>query len=278
MSEDLDEGNTLDIPDEPPIVYNEDDFDEEAIFEPEIEIEEGPSELSGQLSNKSEIQDQESSQEGHDPLKIIECKCCSMFFPTNMFYSEHLKEYHHEEYDKCYICNRKFPCRSYLSDHLEKFHRNEPKHSGSVCDICGKIFKSRFFCRFHLKTDHPEQKDFKCQLCDKSYTLKGNLQKHVQIAHEKIRKFKCDYCGKTFGQKIVLQNHIKCKHGDKETWKDLKCQLCDKTYTLKGNLEKHIRIAHDKILPFRCDLCGRSFGQKIGLKRHMKLIHGHGDK
>ncbi len=51
-----------------------------------------------------------------------------------------------------------------------------------------------------------------CDVCEKLFLSKWDLRRHIQTVHEKRRNEKCFICQKTFGQKGTLNRHIRYIH------------------------------------------------------------------
>ncbi|XP_053397814.1 zinc finger protein 629-like isoform X2 [Mercenaria mercenaria] len=113
----------------------------------------------------------------------------------------------------CEICGKRFTTLRSVKHHMSVVHETDE----SVCDICGKVCKSKF-------------------------ALRGHKLRHS----EKNRKFVCDECGKGFFTSTILKQHKRCHTKEKP----FKCPLCEYTCSVPGNIIKHARNVHkQQVLP-----------------------------
>ena len=141
------------------------------------------------------------------------------------------------------------------------------------CDVCGKIYYSRYHYHNHLKQyDYTQEevslsiKDiecFKCVFCLKKFNGLIGLIEHLQTSHIKNR-FKC--CNTIFGNIDLLKNHINRNHD-----KEFKCDVCEKTFSKRHEREHHIDSAHRKIS--RCQICSNKFDSAKNLQIHLHFVH-----
>ena len=59
------------------------------------------------------------------------------------------------------------------------------------------------------KTENKQIQDpqYVCDICGKMYKSKSNLETHIRI-HDGTSLFNCEFCGKLFTQKISLKRHL----------------------------------------------------------------------
>ena len=101
------------------------------------------------------------------------------------------------------------------------------------CDVCGKIYYSRYHYHNHLKQyDYTLEevslsiKDIECIKCDfclKNFNTLTRLIEHLHTSHIKD-KFKC--CDTIFGNIDLLKNHINRNHD-----KEFKFDVCEKKFS-----------------------------------------------
>ena len=93
----------------------------------------------------------------------------------------------------------------------EEVERNVPREVVQefvfVCEVCGKVCKSKAGLTIHRKRMHEEsnlKKLFKCDACDKSFKQEANLRNHVKVCtggEVEGERVNCDACGKDFKKK-----------------------------------------------------------------------------
>ncbi|KAK7070459.1 hypothetical protein SK128_002723 [Halocaridina rubra] len=113
------------------------------------------------------------------------------------------------------------------------------------CDLCGLVFSSEHFLKFHKDIIH-SRKDFfdvTCKLCK-----------------EKFKDFE------------AYRNHVRESHSDRRYI----CDQCPKTFKMKGSLLVHTRMFHDPSSPGTCQLCKKTFTTKARKELHEKRYHGVG--
>ena len=141
------------------------------------------------------------------------------------------------------------------------------------CDVCGKIYYSRYHYHNHLKQyDYTSVevslsiKDIeciKCEFCLRKFNGLTGLIEHLQTSHIN-NKFKC--CDTIFGNIDLLKNHINRNHD-----KEFKCDFYEKTFSKKHKREHHIDSAHREIS--RCQICGNIFDSEKNLQIHLQIFH-----
>ena len=102
--------------------------------------------------------------------------------------------------------------------------RKEPKQfndsgSGSivmssVCEHCGKFFRTRKLYLMHVYQVHlvkSIEKSFKCKKCPKSFQQNYLLSKHNNVVHSDFL-YQCNKCTSTFKSKQSLKRHYRMKH------------------------------------------------------------------
>lgn len=86
----------------------------------------------------------------------------------------------------------------------------------SVCELCGKCFRTRKLYLMHVYQSHTIksiEKSFKCKKCPKSFQQNYLLSKHINVIHSDFI-FQCNKCTSTFKSKQSLQRHYRMKHKD----------------------------------------------------------------
>lgn len=122
-----------------------------------------------------------------------------------------------------------------------------------ICEICGKVFKSRKMFGLHIQKNH-EIYDF------------PNKPKHQYIDTD--RNHECDTCGKSFKKSGHLKVHTRLH----TAVKPFKCDVCLQAFTSKCDLTRHIRI-HTGETPYQCHICEMEFSLRRQYNCHMKKEH-----
>ncbi|XP_048003209.1 zinc finger protein 808-like isoform X2 [Leguminivora glycinivorella] len=173
----------------------------------------------------------------------------------------------------CAICNTSY--QSFVA-----LHRHMSVHfARSVCDQCGKGFKSKTALNAHRLTH--ESGVFTCKECDKTYPFLSRLRSHTATMHKLKRIYRCRICNENFPNYRVRLIHLSQVHGHKMP--EFPCPSCNKVFNIRTFLTKHIKRSHlqkmshlkrDKI--HACTLCDMKFSTKAYLRNH--LVKHNGEK
>ena len=88
----------------------------------------------------------------------------------------------------------------------------EEKSELSLCQECGKAFKSEVYLKNHVYYNHIHRElKYKCSYCDKMFGLKCSRKKHEERKH-KPKSFECKFCDKKFTRKWVKERHERSVH------------------------------------------------------------------
>ena len=188
---------------------------------------------------------------------------------------------------KCDLCDFKSILKSRMRSHKSQAH----KEASSMCDSCGKGFKSVSALHNHVRICNSTptfesqigiQGEFVCDKCGKSCTNSTSLQNHMRTIHgstsvvngTESREYVCDKCGKDFLTKSHLSMHIYQKHSQKF----FICTLCERIFSTRSKVAEHIISDHDKnglrSCIFCCDKCDNSFETSSALDLHLQNDHG----
>ncbi|XP_055086157.1 zinc finger and BTB domain-containing protein 24-like [Periophthalmus magnuspinnatus] len=107
---------------------------------------------------------------------------------------------------------------------------------GVVCDVCGKVLKTKSSLSRHALV-HSGKQPHSCRFCPLRFNRKDNLRHHLRIMHPngpaprvKLRPppitWLCHTCGKTFTHRSRLKTHEQIHTGIKPC----QCPLCPKAY------------------------------------------------
>ncbi|ENN81864.1 hypothetical protein D910_03046 [Dendroctonus ponderosae] len=192
------------------------------------------------------------------PLKMI-CSICQMHFTNKIHYKNHMSTHQHSV---CPICNKQVK-KGYFKKHLA-LH----EHAPVMCELCGISCENPARLKLHTKYYHQTNVSV-CEDCGRSFRTNTKLFYHQRKDHIKERNYKCEMCGKCFFSKGYMAKHISMKH---MKMRPHICEYCGKGYSGKHALRTHLR-QHTNETPYRCEFCGKSFRQRVSLRGHLKTAH-----
>lgn len=146
--------------------------------------------------------------------------------------------------------------------------KRQRKKKTYMCDVCGKVFKSKYNQDVH-RTTHTNDYPISCDICQRPFKYKELLTRHMAV-HTGARRQQCEFCDRTFSSKLGLKNHILITHEGKTLYS---CEICGKTFASNGNLRNHNRI-HLETRPYICNYCGRGFNSQCNLNEHLNIHTG----
>ncbi|KAK7022867.1 hypothetical protein SK128_022581, partial [Halocaridina rubra] len=112
------------------------------------------------------------------------------------------------ELHTCDKCNYKSYSYSKLMNIHYKIHSDERP---SICDICGKGFKTPKQLRSHKSVHLRKQSSttIRCDKCQRTFSDKRMLRNHLDSVHNKVKPFLCNYCGYSTASKSTLKMHMR---------------------------------------------------------------------
>lgn len=136
------------------------------------------------------------------------------------------------------------------------------------CDICCKIFYSKYGFTRHLKRLHSDcaNKNASDKQTDKSNNICTKEKKNIS---KSLKTYKCIQCPKTFKTSGELKAHLNSHNSAKP----FICEVCGRAYRNKSALDVHVGM-HNGVYPFMCVYCKKSFTQKGALQRHLHIHTG----
>lgn len=84
-----------------------------------------------------------------------------------------------------------------------------------MTDCNAKTFTQLSELKFHIRSKHTGERDFKCTKCDKSFITKQHLKQHFERNHytqPRERNHVCQICGNGFYTRPLLTKHIRLVH------------------------------------------------------------------
>ncbi|VEN35919.1 unnamed protein product [Callosobruchus maculatus] len=230
--------------------------------------------------------------------KLNNCPHCDEAFERKTALDNHILKKHKDfsesvsrQIHECTHCPFKTTIRRYLDRHQLKHPETAANFSFSVCEHCGKSYKSKTMLDDHIIRKHPSflasttSKIHACSNCDYKTTLmhfyKLHLLKHPETACD-YDYSRCPHCDKEFVRKMSLDDHIVKNHPSfisSVTCTIHKCTQCSfKTvvrHKLTKHMEQHPEIAGNRVIN-KCIHCDKIVEQNdhisnnhpIGSKMH----------
>ena len=167
---------------------------------------------------------------------------------------------------QCSFCDASFTQNIRLLQH-EVEHEPEVTHQ---CTMCDKVFKQRFACELHIRTNHDGSApriltNFHCKVCDKSFPDESECTDHMKNCRDKNEEiYDCAECGAVFSHQSWLDEHkgIHAKN------RDFQCEMCNKIFVTEDNLQHHAQREHNTSI--QCDKGDKSFIRKTSLVLHKR--------
>ncbi|TRY75606.1 hypothetical protein TCAL_12570, partial [Tigriopus californicus] len=267
---------------------------------------------------ESEVYLKRHQKNRHDILKITcpRLNCSEVFVKGSAKMKKHLKNYHSPEHEallelykfSCPECGKKLRTKSHLSSHVRNKHN--PSKEMVDCPFCDHQLPLQRRCdlyRYHIKQNHPEQKeeiarhenrlqkwkeDFKlrarvqCFLCQYSASKMSNLPRHYAEMHDYDKTLAekngtdpdhpdgalCPECGEHFNNRHSQIRHLLKVHSKSS---GEQCLYCSNRY---HRLEEHIDHLHQEEKVKSSQLCRRCqpeqrFASFNDLLRHTRSYH-----
>ena len=171
---------------------------------------------------------------------------------------------HVEPIYECELCGKVFKRKSTLLKH----EKNHAENKVFRCDVCGQEFSELEELAFHRTSC--EENYYKCQICDKLFGTKFILKCHIET-HSNAKSYLCEICGTRFKHARSLTTHKRMHTGKN----NCTCEYCGKVFIRPNDLVVH-RRTHTGERPYECHICHRAFKQKAHVEKHKETIHGKG--
>lgn len=171
---------------------------------------------------------------------------------------------HVEPIYECELCGKVFKRKSTLLKH----EKNHAENKVFRCDVCGQEFPELEELALHRTSC--EENYYKCQICDKLFGTKFILKCHIET-HSNEKSYICEICGTRFKHARSLTTHKRMHTGKN----NCTCEYCGKVFIRPNDLVVH-RRTHTGERPYECPICHRAFKQKAHVEKHKETIHGKG--
>lgn len=170
---------------------------------------------------------------------------------------------------ECDVCDYQSKYKQNLKRHQTIHLRVQLSEKEHICDKCGKVFKSKFANKLHVKTFHEKSFTFRCPTCMKGFNQRRHYIGHL-ASHHTILKEKCDICPAVFAYKSNLQEHVKSIH--QGVVYNCPVDSCSAQFTSASALRDHRRAIHRQ-QRLICPTCNKSFKWRSSLRYHR--LHSH---
>jgi Zinc finger, C2H2 type len=150
------------------------------------------------------------------------------------------------------------------------------QYNESICQECGKSFKSASGLKHHLFTHAKDARKYECYICKKAqYKNKYLLKSHFYHYHNPKRPTRviCHICSASVFS-FHLKTHIREKHTEKGMEK-VQCEICSH-WIVKRGMKAHMGKHTD--MGVTCKLCGKFLKNKGSMYSHMQIRHGVGER
>ncbi|XP_041981551.1 zinc finger protein 260-like [Aricia agestis] len=128
------------------------------------------------------------------------------------------------------------------------------------CEICKKIFKSKFSLAAHLRKHTERKRMLSCSKCGKVFSKVSHVKRH-ELTHEE-KAYKCSLCKKSFATRELFRQHL-TQHNEAKV-----CPVCQKKFATKSTLNAHISQVHNHKNMYLCSYCGKKFDSTSNLNQH----------
>ncbi|XP_017492887.1 PREDICTED: zinc finger protein 235 [Rhagoletis zephyria] len=174
-------------------------------------------------------------------------------------------------------CGRIYTSFIAMQKHKRLKHSDTPCLKQHVCEQCGATFNQSGNLKYHRRSKHPTEAEqaeqehlkqrFECDVCKKLFHSRYTLKYHTLQLHTNEMKYECNVCGRRMAKKFMLVQHMLVHSTDK-----MPCEHCGRQFIRKFELEAHVRAVHMKLKPFECQYCAECFASRKTL-RHHEYIH-----
>lgn len=145
------------------------------------------------------------------------CDICKKF--VRACFSEHMATHNSSKDFICKTCDKSFSTVRYLKEHMQTHEEGK-----FVCEVCGKVSKTKSNYNSHSKV-HTTERKFECNLCPLKFLRQQGLRRHM-LTHTGEKPYKCRHCTQEFALYMTHQMHERLHTGERP----YKCQHCEKSF------------------------------------------------
>ena len=194
------------------------------------------------------------------------CIVCNAKAKKCWLIRRHMRRMHdlnNKDLKPCRVCKK-------VMVYDECFHDKGENVKKFTCDICKKIFNTKFHEKSHIT-----EKEFPCSLCSKKFKSERYVKMHIYNTHNKrngkaltskVESGVCDICGKWFRFKCNAIRHREIHFEEKR----FDCSICHMKFRHSSSLKRHM-LSHQGKAEYVCEQCGRSFKMKQTLIQHHRI-------
>ena len=198
------------------------------------------------------------------------CIVCNAKAKKCWLIRRHMRRMHdlnNKDLKPCRVCKK-------VMVYDECFHDKGENVKIFTCDICKKIFNTKFQLQVHQES-HITEKEFPCSLCSKKFKSERYVKMHIYNTHNKrngkaltskVESGVCDICGKWFRFKCNAIRHREIHFEEKR----FDCSICHMKFRHSSSLKRHM-LSHQGKAEYVCEQCGRSFKMKQTLIQHHRI-------
>ena len=174
-----------------------------------IEITEGPMEITGKTEKKSKYPvPQKVLDRKQARREALSCKQCNHISTDFTRLETHIRLIHTNQVFSCHLCGLTTRIAGRLQLHIKLMHDNR-KPFVCIEQTCDFIAKTKGKLDMHTRKEHTGEK-FLCDQCDFKAWTNANIMHHRRSAHEGV-KFQCNKCNASYTNKKSLRVHYE-KH------------------------------------------------------------------
>ena len=111
----------------------------------------------------------------HEESITLTCSICSKKFAQQDALEDHLMRHFGQKPYYCSYCKESFTTESEVIKHEKIHNRTE------TCEVCGKIFSSKYLFGKHIRTHIGESHLYSCITCGEGFSQKSALNRHRKI-------------------------------------------------------------------------------------------------